>query len=1045
MIRWFARNGHAANFLMIAILLAGAYSVMYKIPTEVSPRYQFNYIYIRVALLGGTPKEVERKVILPVEKALKGLTEIKALSAEAGSGRGEFYVITHDGVDMDKLRADIESRIDAIDTFPSEIERPRVRIPDTAKWLEVISIAISGDMPEKELQTAARKVRDDLTTLPGISNVDIIGDRVGEISIEVNQQNLHNYGLTIEDISGAIRQNSLDLSAGSISTDAAKILLRSTSQALDRNAFENIIITRSNGAEVRLKDVATVKDKFDDDKKITRFNGKRCVLVEVKRLGDESSLHIANTVQDYVANSEQNFPEGVTLTVWDDDSVSLRGRISTLFWNLLQGCILVFILLGIFLRISLAFWVVMGIPISFAGGLIFMPAMDVTVNVMSIFGFIIVLGIVVDDAIVTSEHIYSKLKTGMEPLEATVLGTKEIAVPVTFGILTTVVAFIPLAFFDGWLGTLARQIPYVVIPVLIFSLIESKLILPAHLRHVKINRPSSGMITRIQQGAANGLDFIVENLYKPAIVTAVKFRYVTLAIFLAIAMITVGFIYSGVMGFESIPKVDRYYIRAKLRMVEGANFQQTDIQVAQIKDAAYALKDQFTDGEGGKSLIANIMTATGGSPTRSYNNEREGYVLVEIVPPSKRKSPGPKNEKIADAWRKLVGQIPGAQSFSIRTESSGGILLGDEEDIEIELRGSDNKAMISAVQEIKDIVDNQPGVIGTHTSIEKEQNEFQVTLLPYGRELNLTQEQLARQVRRAFYGDEAQRIQRGEDSIKVMVRLPAEERESLHTLDNLRITLPNNSTVNLNQVAKITRGKSPPSIIRQDGSRVYTISASRASRSVDTNTIAENMTPIINQIVNAHPNMSWRYTGSIAETKENKQRIWVTGGLLLFTIFTLLAIPFRSITQPIFVLLAIPFGAVGAIFGHIIMDITPSFFSFFGLLALTGVVVNDSLVMVDFTNVKRREGASAYDAVIHSGASRFRPILLTSMTTFVGLIPLIFESSIQAQTLIPMAVSLAFGILFATVITLFLIPCAYLATEDLKNLFRKLLGMQAQS
>ena len=1045
MIRWFARNSYAANFLMIAILLAGAYSVMYKIPTEVSPSYKFDFIYVRVPLPGGTPNEVEQKIVLPVEKALEGMAEIKSLSAEARSGRGEFYIATEDGVDMDKLRTDIESRIDAINTFPSEIERPTVRVPDTARWREVISIAVSGNMPEQDLQTAARKVRDDLTTLPGISNIDIIGDRVGEISIEVNQRTLRDYGLTIDDISRAIRQNSLDLSAGSIRTEAARVLLRSTSQAMERNAFENIIITRTNGAEVRLRDVATVKDKFDDDKKITRFNGKRCVLVEVKRLGNESALSIADTVHDYVAKSEQNFPEGVTLTVWDDDSVSLRGRISTLFWNLLQGSVLVFILLGIFLRLSLAFWVVVGIPISFAGGLMLMPATGITANVMSIFGFIIVLGIVVDDAIVTSEHIYSKLKTGMDPLEATVLGTKEIAVPVTFGILTTVVAFIPLAFFDGWLGTLARQIPYVVIPVLLFSLIESKLILPSHLRHLKINRQGGGIITRIQQGASNGLDMIIEKFYKPTIATAVKFRYATLSIFLAIAMASVGFIYSGVMGFESIPSVDRYYIIARLRMAEGANFNQTDVQVARIRDAAYSLGEQFTDGEGGKTLIGNIMTATGGSPTRSYNDEREGYVLVEIVPPSKRQFPGPKNEEIADAWRELVGEIPGAQSFSLRTENSGGRLLGDEEDIEIELRGSDSTAMIPVAKAIRDTISGQPGVIGAYTSIEKEQNEFQISLLPYGRELGLTQEQLARQVRRAFHGDEAQRIQRGEDSIQVMVRFPEVERESLHTLDNLSIALPNDSTVSLNQVAKITRGESPPRIKRKDGSRVYTIAASRASRSVDTNAIAEDITPLIDEIVSATPGMSWRYTGSLAETKENKQRIWVTGGLLLFVLFALLAIPFRSVTQPIFVLLAIPFGAVGAIFGHIVMDITPSFLSFFGLLALTGVVVNDSLVMVDFTNVRRREGATAYDAVIHSGAARFRPILLTSMTTFAGLLPLIFERSIQAQFLIPMAVSLAFGILFATVITLFLIPCAYLATEDFKNFFRRIFGMKTES
>ncbi|MBK1854581.1 efflux RND transporter permease subunit [Verrucomicrobiaceae bacterium 5K15] len=1044
MIRWFARNSYASNFLMLAILLAGIYAVMFKIPTEVTPTYQPSYIRVNIPLPGGTPNEVEQKIILPIESSLEGIAEIKAIRSDARRNSAEFTIETEDGIDMDKLRAEIESRIDSINTFPDEMERPQVRIPDTANWMEVISVVISGDMSEKDLLTAARQVRDDLTSLPGISKVDIIGGRNHEISIEVNRDTLHDYGLEISDLSAAIRQNSLDLSAGSINSKSSRVLLRSTNQALDRTAFEKIIVSRKNGAQITLGDIAHVRDNFDEDKKITRLNGKRCVLAEVKRLGDESALTISDMVHEYVDNAHTRFPEGVTLATWDDDSVSLRGRISTLFWNLLQGSILVFILLGVFLRLSLAFWVVVGIPISFAGGLIFMPAMDVTANIMSIFGFIIVLGIVVDDAIVTSEHIYSKLKLGMAPLEATVTGAKEIAVPVTFGVLTTVVAFIPLAFFDGWLGELAKQIPYVVIPVLLFSLIESKFILPCHLRHIKINRTGNGVITRIQRGASAGLDWFIESIYQPMLAKAVLYRYITLSIFLAVAFGCVGFVASGVMGFESIPSVDRYYISARLRMEEGSAFEQTDEQVKRIEQAAYDLRKIFTDGDDGPTLIGNIMTTTGGKPTRNGTDEREGYVLVEITPPSKRKHPGPKNQEIADAWREMVGTIQGSQSFYIRTESSGGRMMGDSTDIEIELRGHDTNEMAEVAQEIQDLLSNQEGLRRAWTSIEQEQDEFQITLLPYGRELGLTQELLARQVRRAFHGDEAQRLQRGEDSVKVVVRFPEEERESLHTLDDLRISLPNGSSVSMNQVAKITRGSSPPRIVRKDGSRIYTISTNRESRSVNINKLAEKLTPMVDDIVREHPGNSWKYEGALAETKENQNRIWVTGGLLVFVLFSLLAIPFKSITQPIFVLLAIPFGAVGAFFGHVVMDITPSFLSFFGLLALTGVVVNDSLVMVDFTNVRRREGDSPYDAVIHSGSARFRPILLTSLTTFAGLMPLIFERSIQAQFLIPMAVSLAFGIMFATFITLFLIPCAYLATEDVKNFFRKLFGMKTE-
>lgn len=1040
MLRWFARNDYAANFLMVAILLIGAYAVWFKIPTEVTPSFRMSFINVSIPLPGGTPNEVEQKIVLPVENSLKGLAEVRSITSDANRGRANFRIETKNGIDMDKLRNEIESRIDRINTFPSEVEPPRIYIPDTANWLEVISIAVSGNMSEKDLLVAARQIRDDLTNLPGISKVDIIGTRDHEISIEIDQATLKDYGLTLDSVSRAIRQNSMDLSAGSIRTDAARVLLRSTNQALDRAQFEQIILSRANGAEIKLGDVATVKDSFDEQRKVTRFNGDRCILVEVKRLDDENALKISDQVHRYVEESSSRFPEGVKLNTWDDDSVSLRGRISTLFWNLLQGSVLVFLLLGVFLRVSLAFWVVIGIPVSFAGGLMMMPVLGITANIMSIFGFIIVLGIVVDDAIVTGEHIFSKLKTGMDPLEASVTGAKEIAVPVTFGILTTVVAFIPLAFQTGWMGTLAKQIPYVVIPVLIFSLVESKFVLPSHLKHLKVNRTGRGLMTRIQQGANRQLERFVSRVYQPALHLSVRCRYITLALFAAVGMTSVGFMSSGIMGFQSVPSVDRYYIFARLSMMEGTSFDHTAEKVEKITQAAYQLRERFTDGDGGQSLVGNVMSSTGGWPSWGRASDTRGYVLVEILPPSKRQHPGPKNQEIADAWRELVGEVQGAQSFSIKTERSGGGYMKERDDVEIELRGQNDALMIPVARQMQQALQKVPGVRSASTDIENPQHEFQITLKPYGRDLGLSQENLARQVRRAFHGEQAQRIQRGEDSVKVMVRYPKEERESLHTLDDMLVTLPNQSTISLHSVAEITQGFSPPSIRRRDGSRFYTISAVPENKDVSIAEIGKAVAPALDTITQANPGTSWRFDGLLAEDAENKQRLWVLAAMLLFTLYTLLAIPFRSLTQPIFVLLAVPFGAIGAIIGHLLLGITPSWLSLFGMLALAGVVVNDSLVMVDFTNRKRREGNSAYDAVIDSGAARFRPILLTSLTTFAGLLPLIFERSIQAQFLIPMAVSLAFGIMFATFITLFLIPCAYIATEDLKSGFKKLIG-----
>ena len=1040
MIRWFARNGHAANFLMVAILLAGAYSAFFKIPTEVSPSYRMPEIWVDISIRGGAPLEVERKIIIPIENVLKGLPEIKSISADAMRSRARLRIQVTDNADMDKLRTEIESRINSINTLPVEADPPRIRIPDTSNWMEVISVVVSGKMPERDLLKAARQVRDELKTLPGISKVDIIGSRKPQINIEIRKEILRDYDLTLNEVSRAIRQNSVNLSAGTISDKNARVILKTSSQAMTRQEFESIIITRSNGAEITLGDIAEVKDSFDEQRKTTRFNSEKAVIVEVKRQSNESALQIADTVHDYVADAQTKFPEGVKLSTWDDDSVSLRGRISTLFWNLLQGSILVFILLSLFLRLSLAFWVVIGIPVSFAGALILMPEFGITANIMSIFGFIIVLGIVVDDAIVTGEHIFSKLKTGMDPLDATVAGAKEIAIPVTFGILTTIVAFTPLAFQTGWLGSLAKQIPYVVIPVLLFSLVESKLILPSHLKHLKINRRREGIITKTQRSVSNGLDLIISRIYQPCLNFCVRWRYITLTLFLALGLAFLGFWSSGVMGFESVPSVDRYYIYARLSMEDETPFETTDQRVKKITEAAYKIRNQFTDGENGPSLIGNVMSSTGGWPSWGRSDDERGYVLIEITPPSKRKFPGPKNQEIADAWRKEVGDIQGARSFSIRTQRSGGSLMRERDDVEIELRGNSNEIMIPVAHNAQEALQKIEGVRNTANSISRPQHEFQVKLNPYGRDLGLTQENLARQVRSAFIGSEAQRVQRGEDNLRVYVMLPKEQRESLHTLDDLRISLPNGSTTSLSSVATITRGFSPPNIERKDGSRVITVSAVPQNSSVSIGLIGEKIKPTLNELTTTEPGVNWRFTGMLAENEENRKRFWVSVALILFTLYALLAIPFRSLLQPIFVLIAIPFGAIGAIVGHILLDLTPSFLSLFGMLALAGVVVNDSLVMVDFTNKKRRKGASAYEAVIHSGAARFRPIMLTSITTFAGLLPLIFERSIQAQFLIPMAVSLAFGILFATLITLILIPCAYLATEDLKSSFSKAWG-----
>jgi multidrug efflux pump subunit AcrB len=761
----------------------------------------------------------------------------------------------------------------------------------------------------------------------------------------------------------------------------------------------------------------------------------------VMRHDNESAIVVAERVHEYVNSAATRFPPGIRLYAWDDESISIRGRLTTLTKSMLQGCLLVFIMLGLFLRPVLAFWVVVGIPFSFAGGVLFMPAFDITANLMSVFGFIIVLGLVVDDAIVTSENIYSKMKTGMDPLEAAVLGTKEVAVPVTFGVLTTIVAFIPLLYFEGRWATYARQIPPVVAPVLLFSLIESKFILPSHLKHIKTGRTKFNFFSRFQKKIADGLEVFIERVYNPSLAFSVKHRYTVAALFASMALLMYGYCKGGNLGFVSTPTVDMLRITASVDLPDGTPLERTDLYVKRINAAVEVLRGEFMDGDTGQSLIRNVYTQTG---DRGYSSttvdETRGEVSIEIMPPSQRKEPGPKNSVISNRWKEIVGEIPEASSFSVRGERRGERGDRDEEPIELELRGESDDLKVEIARKIVDILEGFDGISDAYTRVGDGEDELELSLKPRAAELQITQQALAQQVRQAFYGQEAQRVQRGRDDIRVMVRLTRDERESLHTLDTLKIRTPDGAMVALSTIADVKMVKAPGRIERKDGAEVIEIFAVPEDEEVDIIGIAESAAASIQTEVNRGNNLSYRFTGYIAEHEASKKRTLVGGIALMFALYALLAIPFKSLVQPVFVLLAVPFGIIGALLGHIIMDIVPSYLSVFGMLALAGVVVNDSLVMVDFINCRRAEGVSLKDAILTAGGARFRPIMLTSLTTFAGLMPLIFERSIQAQFLIPMAVSLGFGILFATVITLYLIPGAYMISDDIGRGLKRVTG-----
>lgn len=1041
MIRWFANNGIAANFLLAGIFLAGLYTAFNKIPLEVQPAREYDSIYIGVEYRGGTARDVVQSILIPIEAALEGLNGIERINSDGRRGRGRVWVDVQEGTNLRDLLEEIKSRVDGITTFPSETELPEVRIPDSSHWYEVISLAITGNLDENELRRVAQRVQDDLTEIDGISRVRLEGAREYEIAIEADQKKLEAFNIGFRDISDAVRRSSLDMPAGTIESAGGTLTIRTRGQAYTKSEFEKIPLRSANGAEVMLGEVAQVRDGLEEKRVIAKFNGQPALMLEVMRTGQENAITIADKVTEYVRTVRSRFPEGINLYTWNDESIAIRGRLSTLTWSLIQGSLLVFLLLSLFLRPQLAFWVVLGIPVCFAGGVILMPVFGISANVMSIFGYIIVVGMVVDDAIITGENIYSKLKTGMDPLEASVTGAQEVAVPVTFGVLTTVVAFLPLLYFDGHWGDFAKQIPPIVAPVLLFSLVESKLILPSHLKHLTLGYNPLNPVMRVQQKIADGLELFVARVYQPTLAIAVRHRYAVICAFITMGLLMAGYCMGGRSGFVSLPTVDRLEIGAYLDMPSETAPEKTEAIIDQIVAATEQLKTEFIDPGTGKSLIQNVMSTSGGHWVGSSYDRGEGSVRVAVLPPSLRTAPGPKNSVIAKRWTEIVGPIPEARSFRVRGERSGSgrgrDSDRDEEPIEVELRGIGSERKIEIAESIADFLESFEGISNSRVYGSRGQDELEISLKPRAAELGLTQQALAQQIRQAFFGEEAQRIQRGRDDLRVMVRLPRKERESLHTLDKMKIRTTGGAEAPLSTVAYVRFVRAPADIRRIDGSEVIRIFAQPDDEDVDIMGIANEATPMIKELISEDDRLSFRFAGYIAENEESKRRTLIGAIALMFALYALLAIPFKSLVQPIFVLISVPFGVVGALLGHIIMGVTPSYLSIFGMLALAGVVVNDSLVLVDFINRRLGQGLTLRQAVLEAGGKRFRPILLTSLTTFAGLMPLLMDNSIQAQFLIPMAISLGFGIIFATAITLYLVPCALLLSEDLGIYFNR--------
>jgi multidrug efflux pump subunit AcrB len=1034
MIAWFARNHVSANLLMIAILIAGLLSLSQRIPLEVFPTLDAQQVTVTVSLRGATPEDVEQGISILVEEAVQDLEGIKEITSRSAEGIASIGLELDPAYDDRELLADIKGRIDAINNFPADAEKPVVSL--SIRKREVITVAVSGDYSEQEIRHQATRVRDDLQRIPGITQVELDSVRPFEIAIEVSQQRLRQYGLTLDQVAQKVANSSKDISAGNIKTDGGEILVRSKGQAYHRDQFENItILTRPDGSMVTLRELAEVNDGFEESPLRSRFNGKMAAFIDVYRIGNESAIEVADSVKAYIDAQQQSMPEGVELTYWRDRSNIVKKRLKTLTTNAIQGGILVLLLLTLFLRPVVAFWVFIGVPVSFMGAFIVMPYFGVTLNIFSLFAFLLVLGIVVDDAIVTGENIYTHLRHSENGLTAAIQGTREVAVPVTFGVLTTIVAFIPLAFIEGDRGELFKQIPIVVIPIFLFSLIESKFVLPAHLKHIRLrSEKESNRLEQLQQRFADGFENAIIRYYRPLLERVLNFRLLTLVSFICILLIMISVITNGWTRFTFFPRVQSEIARASLMMPAGTTFEVTDRYVQKITDAAATLKRKYRDQEG-IDLILDIQSTTGAGGGRS-SGSHTGLVMFEIVAPEDRELQVTSSDLVKE-WRKMIGVVPGAESLTFRAE------IGRVSDpIDIQFSGNDFTTLAEIGEKVKQQLALYPAVFDIEDSLSNGKQELQVELKPEAYTLGFSRSELLGQIRSGLFGYQIQRIQRGRDDIRVMVRFPISERESVAALLNQPITAPSGLQVPLGQLVTLKPGVSPTSIIRIDRYRTLKVSADINKETANMTLIQSDLKSYIDSLLVNHPGVHYSMEGEAKEQSDSFRSMGTGLLIVLFVIYALLAIPFKSYLQPLIVMSIIPFGAIGAIAGHWIMAMDLSLLSIMGMLALVGVVVNDSLVLVDFINIhKNDKGFSLKEAVLKAGVARFRPVMLTSMTTFIGLMPLLFEQSTQAQFLIPMAVSLGFGILFATVITLLLIPVNYMLLEEAKQAWYRFAGI----
>jgi len=1025
-IAWFARNSVAANLLMIFILVGGFLTIQ-TINKQMFPQVKVNWISYAAPYPGAAPQEVEEGITIKIEEALETVQGLKRVITYSNRNFSNGWFEVELDYDPQVVLEEVKSAIDSISSFPDGMER--IKIEREKFRQEVMYLSLYGDLTNGELKELGRKIHNEIQQLPTINISDLFSGLNYEISIEVSKDKLREYGLSFNDIANAVRSYSRNMSAGQIRAENGYINLRVENQAYRGHEFEQIpVVTLADGTRIVLGELATIIDGFEEGLQYSKFNGKNSVTLFIGAADNQSITDIASVVKKYVEEKSLILPTGVKLETWVDMTYYLEGRLNMMVDNMKSGAVLVFLMLALFLRVRLAFWVMMGLPVCFLGTLLVMPLefVNVTINVISLFAFILVLGIVVDDAIVMGESAHDEIEEHGHSTDNVIRGVKRVAMPATFGVLTTIAVFLPFLFGEGPSSAFGKAIGSVVILCLIFSLIESKLILPAHLVKMKMKAFNpKNPIDRLRLWVDTKLKGFIDNVYSPALALFIQYRYGVFMFFISLMLISAGLFSGGFVRFVGQPKIPHDFPRVTVEMNVDASEKATLDTLLKIQGVINKI-DQDIEAKYGNSMISDMQV--------DLRSRTSGQIMVKLVIPELRPMD---TFELSDLWRKAIPNYPGVKSFNIGDNLFGG--GRDDGDIAFRLESKNDAELLAAAKELKAKLNSLKGIGDVNDSRQTSAQEVQFELKPLAYSLNLTLANIASQVNYSFYGLEAQRILRDSEEVKVMVRYPLDQRSSVGHVDDVMIQASNGAELPLSELAVITLQEGVTSIRRENGNRTINVWASVDADQVEpfkvANDIRDNFIP---ELLRKYPQVKSEVTGSIQEEMESADsqlRDFVISSMI---IFSLLAIPLKSYSQAAMIMVVIPFGVIGAVIGHFILGMDLNALSIMGILAAAGVVVNDSLVMVDYVNNARKRGVRLVDAVMHAGGKRFRAIMLTSITTFIGLVPIIFfEVSAQAKIVIPMAVSLAFGVLFATIVTLVLIPCLYLIIEDIKALFKR--------